>query len=81
MFRGASIFLADPVLKEANKIVLVESLRADGAALAQSISPDHRQALIDLFVPSVGQLPMPAQESLKIFMQKIKAAGCDLWVC
>ncbi|MER8705455.1 hypothetical protein NKH49_07750 [Mesorhizobium sp. M1088] len=78
MFRGASIFLADPALKEGNKIVLVESLRADGPYLAQSISPDHRRALIDLFVPSVGQLPMPAQESLKIFMQEINVAGCDL---
>ncbi|MER9879623.1 MULTISPECIES: hypothetical protein [unclassified Mesorhizobium] len=78
MFRGASIFLADPVLKERNKIVLIESLRAGGPYLAESVSPGHRQALIDLFVPSVGQLPVPAQESLKIFIQKIKAAGCNL---
>ncbi|WP_044548134.1 hypothetical protein [Mesorhizobium japonicum] len=77
MFRGASIFLADPTLTDENEITLVESLRSGGPYLAQSVSTDRRQALVDMFVPLAAKLPPTAQESLKVFMQEIKTADCN----
>ncbi len=79
MLRGAAISLSDPALEDKNKILLVEALRTSGPYLAQSVSLDRRQAMTDLFVPLVGQLPVPAQKSLKTFMQGIKTADCNLF--
>lgn len=78
MLRGAAIFLSDPALEDKNKILLVDALRTSGPFLAQSVSLDRRQAMIDLFAPLVGQLPVPSLESLNIFMQGIKTADCNL---